>query len=179
LCRARLFALMFAAQRLLFESLLRGLWFQYCATDKEVEEFKHGESLLRGLWFQYCATDKEVEEFKHGTGPKKFAKMIAAIESKIGAELLPLQSYRERLEGHLHDFTHTGFQHITRRHRPGEVGANYPDREICQAVNLAALLGLQAAARMAVTALNEPLANATHEKMVAYAKRFMQLRDQS
>lgn len=155
LCKSNLYGTMFATQRLLFEAL------------------------LRGLWVQYCASPSDIKQFTEGHGPRKLLSMTSAIEKKLGDELLPLESYRKRLEGHLHDFTHTGFQHVARRHRPGEVRSNYSERDICVAINLAALLGLQAAARMAVVAGDDKLVAATHAKMVSYAKRYFVLKVES
>lgn len=147
------YALMFASQRPIFDAL------------------------LRGLWIQYCASEKEIEAFKTGSGPRKLLKMTTAIEAAVGDELLPLESYRARLEGHLHDFTHTGYQHIARRHGNKILGPNYPDHELCQVINFATLIGLQAAARMAIVAKETDLAAATHAKMVEYGKRYVQLRE--
>lgn len=154
LCRARSFALVFAAQRLIFEAVIRGLFIQYCIDAPKFHAFKNG-----GTLGQY--------------GP-----MIVEIKNKLGDEVLDFEKFRVKLEGAMHHFTHTGYQHVARRYDAGVLGPNYSQRDICTAINLAALFGFQAAARMAIIAGQPELAIATHEKMVAYGHRYMQLKKQ-
>lgn len=152
LCRSRSFALVFAAQRLIFEAVLRGLFIQYCIDETRFQSFKNGGSL------------------------GKFQLMIAEIKGKLGDEVLDLEKFRGRLEGHMHHFTHTGYQHVARRYATGTLGANYSQHDICTAINLSALFGLQAAARLAVIADRPDLSTATYERMAEYGSRYVELK---
>ncbi|OEZ90101.1 hypothetical protein JAB9_54220 [Janthinobacterium sp. HH107] len=154
LCRARSFALVFAAQRLIFEAVIRGLFIQYCIDERKFHSFKNGGTL------------------------GKYESMIVEIEKKLGDEVLDFEKFRARLEGSMHHFTHTGYQHVARRYATGILGPNYSERDICTAINLTALFGFQAAARMAIIANRPELALATKEKMVAYSSRYMVLKKQ-
>jgi hypothetical protein len=152
LCKAERFALCFAAQRLIFEAL------------------------VRGIWIKDCAEEKQFEAFKNGHGPRKLEPMTAAINKKFGDDVLHLDRYRDQLEGHLHDFAHTGYQHIARRYTDDTLGPNYSEREICIVINLTYLMGMQAAARIAVLSGNPKLATATYEQMARYGEAYAQLR---
>ncbi|TNC78535.1 hypothetical protein FHI69_04415 [Janthinobacterium lividum] len=154
LCRARSFALVFAAQRLIFEAVIRGLFIQYCIDEKKFNAFKNGETL------------------------GKYDSMIVEIENKLGDEVLDFEKFRARLEGSMHHFTHTGYQHVARRYAADILGPNYSERDICTAINLTAFFGFQAAARMAIIANKPELATATKEKIVAYSSRYMLLKKQ-
>ena len=154
LCRAQSFALVFAAQRLIFEAVLRGLFIQHCVDEPRFRAFKNGGSL------------------------DKFQPMIAEIKTKLGDEVLDLEKFRGRLEGHMHHFTHTGYQHVARRYAIGTLGPNYSQRDICTAINLTALFGLQATARLAIIAGRPELATATYKKMAEYGSKFVELKKQ-
>ena len=45
----------FALARGIFENLYRGMWFNYCATDAEVEQFEKHDKFPRGLTMQEMA----------------------------------------------------------------------------------------------------------------------------
>lgn len=152
LCRAKSFALVFGAQRLIFEAV------------------------LRGLYIQYCVSEPKFEDFKNGAGLGKYEQMSAEIKLKLGNEVLDFALFRERLEGSMHHFTHTGYQHVARRYIDGSLGSHYSERDVCTAINLTVLFGLQAAARMAVIAGQPELATATHEQMAAYAETYIALK---
>jgi hypothetical protein len=152
LCRAKSFALVFGAQRLIFEAV------------------------LRGLYIQYCVSEPKFEDFKNGAGLGKYEQMSAEIKLKLGDEVLDFARFRERLEGSMHHFTHTGYQHVARRYIDGSLGCHYSERDVCTAINLTALFGLQAAARMAVITGQLGLATATYEQMAAYAETYSSLK---
>jgi hypothetical protein len=148
LLQSKQLALCFASQRLLFEAL------------------------IRGIWVQHCADEKEFKNFTEGHGPKKLERMTLAIKEKVGDDVLQLDQFREQLEGHMHDFAHTGYQHIARRYTSDTLGPNYSDREICIVVNMTYLMGMQAAARIAVLSGNGELATATYEQMARYGAAY-------
>lgn len=145
------YALCFAGQRVLFEAL------------------------VRGLWVQHCADDKAVENFKSGQGAKDLRKLTIAIKHKLGEELLDLEGYRETLERYLHDFTHTGIQHILRRFGADEIGPSYSEREISIVINFVVLVGMQAAASLALIAGRGDLAEQTYQRMTDYASLYQDL----
>lgn len=147
LCKGEMFGLLFAAQRLIFEAL------------------------LRGLWFAHCATEKQLEDYIAGTGPPKYKVMIEAIERAVGDQILPLETYRARLEKHLHEFTHTGYLHLIRRRSAGAIGPNYSSHDLGQVINLAVLLGYQAAARLANIFNEGELEGEANRRLVAYGSR--------
>jgi len=126
------------------------------------------EGVLRGVWFEYCAMDEEILKYMEGSGTPNFEKMIIGMEKKLPDELLPLRSYREKVEGPFHHFVHSGYRHIIRRHRAGVVGPNYSDKDIEQVLKHATVLGLQAAERFATIIGNETVAKQARHRIVAY-----------
>lgn len=53
------------------------------------------ESYVRGLWLNYCANDKEINEFKKGKMDKKFGKLIEDIEKIDGYNVGTLSSSKK------------------------------------------------------------------------------------
>ena len=69
----------------------------------------------------------------------------------------------------MNSFTHTGYQHLVRRHAEGEFGpVNYPDQEIVQSLELAGIFVLLSATELAILADNEHLSQDVSVKMRSY-----------
>ena len=100
------------------------------------------ESLVRGLWLLQCASEAEMQKFKNGRVDKTFDQIVVEVETAIDDPRGVLSGFKESAWKAMNGFTHTGFSQVTRRHAPGLVGANYPDEEIVQALNVAGALGL-------------------------------------
>jgi hypothetical protein len=129
------------------------------------------ESLVRGLWLQHCANDAELTRFKSGAIDKPFGKLIEEIEERLGNTSRTLSNLKASAWTAMNDFTHTGFIQVTRRHAPGAVGANYPAKEIAEALSAAAVLGLIAAGALIGMTGNADLADAAIDRMKQYANR--------
>jgi len=111
----------------LFESGLRGSMFALLRIQFE--------ALVRGQYFQFCATENQMELFRKDKDfVKNLGEMITATEGKIGDKLGVLSNFKKKSYTFMNSFTHTGYQHLTRRmDQEGKFGAvNYPDQEVLQ-----------------------------------------------
>jgi hypothetical protein len=146
------FALCFASQRLLFEA--------------------H----VRGLWLQYCADENQLNAFMNGHGPKRLEVMTSAICAALGGDLLGLENLRTKIEGTLHDFTHTGIQHVSRRYSDDALGPNYSLHDKFLIVHMTYQIGMQATMEIFSICGRADLRNQAIEKLVEYNKYYSELR---
>ena len=88
------------------------------------------ESFVRGIWILHCASDEDMERFRHGE-PPGFPKLLEAISSHREASLhvawLRATSANRDV---FHDFTHGGIEHVLRRVSEDMVEPRYPEREL-------------------------------------------------
>lgn len=146
------FALCFASQRLLFEAL------------------------IRGLWLQYSADEKEIEAFINGQGRNKLKSMTTAISAALGGDVLGLDELRIRTEGYLHDFTHTGIHHVSRRYTDQTVGPNYSVHDMCRIVHMTYQMGMQAAMEFFLVCGRNDLREQAFERLFEYNAVYAELR---
>lgn len=132
-----------AAILLLFEAGLRGSMFALFRVQFE--------SLVRGQYLHYCASEQDWELFfKDKDMTKKFGPMIVAVEKKIDETHQVLSNLKNNAYTIFNSFTHTGHQHLVRRNTENNVGAvNYPDEEVLQGLKMSGSLALLAFAGMA------------------------------
>lgn len=128
------------------------------------------EALVRGLWLHECASDAELAKFKKGRLKKTFDDLIRQYEDKMGTPSGVLFKFKDSAWKQLNDFTHTGFQQVSRRHKPGRVEANYTDQDLISVLEAAGALGLIAAQQLIVIAGRDDLIPKFMDRMSAYAK---------
>lgn len=134
-----------AAILLLFESGLRGSMFALLRIQFEAQ--------VRGQYFQFCASEKQLVRFREKDKiDKELGQMIAETEAKIGDKLTVLSNFKENSYKSMNSFTHTGYQHLARRmEEGGKVGAvNYSDQEVLQVLQASGSLALLAYAGVAI-----------------------------
>lgn len=152
LLKTNQFALCFASQRLLFEA--------------------H----VRGLWLQYCADESQLSAFINGHGPKRLEPMTTAICAALGGDLLGLENLRSKIEGTLHDFTHTGIQHVSRRYSDDALGPHYSFHDKCLIVRMTYQIGMQATMEIFSICGRLDLRDQANEKLNEYSKYYSELR---
>jgi hypothetical protein len=105
----------FALARGIFENLYRGMWFNYCATDAEVEQFKKHDKFPRDLTMQ---------------------KMAKVIDGKYqGGNFF--QNFANTFWGPLCSYTHTGMLQLGQRFNEDKVEAVYSDEQISAVITIA------------------------------------------
>ena len=137
---------MFALIRVIYESVVRGLWLVYCPED--FVKFESGEMSSR-----------------HQTGFKDLIRKIEARINKPGSALMQLAEKHYRF---LSDLTHTGYQHISRRHSPDYMGANYPENEIRVVISLTGCFILIAGSTLASRCESPEIAEQFIQRMREY-----------
>ena len=128
------------------------------------------ESLVRGLWLLFCASETELQRFKIGRLPKTFDQLVKEVEGKLGTPEGVLSTFKKAAWVALNGFTHTGFHQVSRRHSPGKVEGNYPEYEIAKAICVAGALGLIASAQVISMSNRQDLLPIFAERMSNYAR---------
>ncbi len=146
----KLYGSMFALFRVLFESFIRGLYFLICASEKEIDLFER---------------DKKIG--------KNFGQLIEDIEEKIDLKGGPFSKLKDSSYEIMNSFTHTGYQHLTRRQTSTHTGAiNYPDEERAQLLRCCGALVLQTGAHLSsIIQSNENLTEEVMCKIHEYTIR--------
>jgi hypothetical protein len=127
------------------------------------------ESTVRGMWFSFCATDEQVQKFKKRGVDEAFGDLIDQIEAALGTPAGVLSSFKKASWRMLNDFTHTGFQQVTRRYAEGRIEGNYPDDEVVRAMRTTGALGLIAGQQLGVFAKDNELVGRFKDKTAEYA----------
>jgi len=117
------------------------------------------EALIRGLYFQDCASDNNVNSFIDGKSPISLYKMIEALENSFAVENNPLSSIYGGLKNKMHSFTHGGFEQIERRFTDEELINNFPEEEIVRLIQLSHILAIYSATLASAVAGKEDLAS--------------------
>jgi len=117
------------------------------------------EALIRGLYFQDCASDSKVESFINGKDPISLYKMVESLENSFAVENNPLSSIYEGLKNRMHSFTHGGFEQIERRFTNEELVNSFPEEEIIKMIQLSKILAIYSATLASSAAGKDDLAN--------------------
>lgn len=126
------------------------------------------ESLVRGLWLLHCATEAELDRFKKDRLEKSFQALIDEYEAKKGNGTTTLSDFKRNAWNALNGFTHTGFNQVARRHKPGLVEPNYDEEELAKSLNAAGVLGLVAAGQVIDLSDRSSTLPEFHERMREY-----------
>jgi len=103
------------------------------------------EAYIRGSYLQYCSDENSWDKFSKGDAPNDSSKMIELVEQFLEQKnLFSSQDYK-----FLHDLTHTGIEHITRRTlRTSDAKSDYPEEEKISLLNCSEALAILAIASM-------------------------------
>ena len=118
------------------------------------------EAYIRGVWFHYCATDKQVRDFKRGKGRlPEFGQLIEAIEKIDGYDCGTLSAFKKDVYGVFNDFTHGGSIQVRARISGGEVVSSYLPEHVLGALSESMKLSMLAAVAAAIATGETILAN--------------------
>jgi len=123
------------------------------------------ESVVRGMWLFYCASENEIEKFRKGKLSKSYGTLITEIEVNLGNETNALSVLKKNTWNTMNDFTHTGYEQISRRHGEDFVGSNYSIDDINQTLTISSVLGLVAASQLAIIAESENIVTTCISKL--------------
>jgi hypothetical protein len=101
------------------------------------------ESLVRGLWIIHCANDQGIADFKSGKiGKTNIANLIKEIEENNALSKHTLSKFKSNSWEALNDFTHTGPHQLSYRRSSERIENNYPPTETSKLINSTKILGL-------------------------------------
>lgn len=122
------------------------------------------ESYVRGVWIQLCATEKEITKYKKDKLDKNFSTLIEEIEKCDGFEKGILSEAKSANWKAMNSFTHSGYFQTARRSKEETIEPNYKDEEIIELLNIANALGMLSALQLAILANKNELAVVMLEK---------------
>lgn len=127
------------------------------------------EALVRGLWLQYSANEREIENFKLDKGVPGFGKMIAGVECSRKINYGTLSYLKKQQWTMFNSFTHTGPEALVRRMGSETTGYdNYTDEDVVKCLRYAGLIALFSSAELALMTENENLVQEVLKLIHAY-----------
>jgi len=117
------------------------------------------EAYVRGAWFNLCATEKHICNFKENKEPPKINTLIQELESTPGYIENTLMEAKQNTWSTLCAYTHGGFYHVAYRNKSGEVIADYESHHITRLINQACSISLLTGGAISVLLDSEELAN--------------------
>lgn len=100
------------------------------------------ETYVRSLWLNYCATEKDLDDFKKNKLRKKFYELISDVEKIEGYNGGTLSKAKKAGWAAMNSFTHSGYTQIERRFGKSSIEPNYDEKEIDEAINFTNATGL-------------------------------------
>ena len=121
------------------------------------------ESYVRGVWFQCCATKEQLQHFTADNNPPGIDQLIEAIEEQPAYSEKILSGLKARIWGALCGFTHGGYVQVSWRITPEEITSDFSEELLVSLLVTSCALSLQAYVAMAVLAKSEELATSVKE----------------
>ena len=137
-----------ALARGIFDNLYRGLWFNCCATDAEIQHFEKNDKLPPGL---------------------KMPQMAKAIDAKYQAGDF-YQNFMKTFWSPLCSYAHTGMLQLGHRFNGDKVEGVYGDRQILAVTTIATNCFLMLAGRFLAAQNHAEESNAVEELKHTYGK---------
>jgi hypothetical protein len=118
------------------------------------------ETLVRALWLQLCATPEELQAFAASDQrPLKFGPMVMAIESHPSFEGKVLSGIKLHAWKAMNGYTHGGMHQVARRIKSGSIEPNYEPEEVIEVLKASGYFALMALQQIARIASDEALAS--------------------
>ena len=114
------------------------------------------EAYVRGMWLMRAATNDDIDRAGRDQFPN-VSRIVAELDEKFPS-VRPFSAVKDPLWSRWCSLTHTGYQQIGARLTPQDLGYDYEDSEILQALHLADMLRLLVVDAFANLTANEPLA---------------------
>ncbi|MCK5545951.1 MAG: hypothetical protein KAI27_01170 [Rhodospirillaceae bacterium] len=92
------------------------------------------ESYIRGIWLQHCATESQLTQFRNGTVPL-FHKLIEDIEKIDGFENGFLTEFKKNSWARMNGFVHTGVEQVVCRNTTDSIEPNYDKDEVIKSID--------------------------------------------
>lgn len=107
------------------------------------------ERYVRGTWFAYCASEKDIEKFINKVDPPKIDILISDIK-KFNQDLgSSIERAKSKLWKDLNDLTHGGIIQIKKMNTLSGIKQNFPEVDIVNLLNGAATMSFIACKELA------------------------------
>jgi len=106
------------------------------------------ETFIRGVWLQHCASESEVANFAKDKSRKTLGSLIGEIETLPSYNRLVLSKVKKEAWEAMCSYTHGGFLQAARRIAPGEIRPRYSDDEKLEVINSSGAIALLAASEI-------------------------------
>ncbi|TCG04911.1 hypothetical protein BZM27_37435 [Paraburkholderia steynii] len=121
------------------------------------------EAYARGLWYQYCASDANVDRYMQGAEPPRISKIASDLAKVTGYPGRVVLEVKQGTWGAMCAFTHGGAVQVKARSVGDEIRQSYSDRHAAQLLDSTAVLSYLAALAIAAVADDGNLAKRLHE----------------
>ena len=116
------------------------------------------EAVIRGLYFQNCADQKEIELFIAGENPYGLYTMIKKIDGKLDID--SFKNFYTLVKNVIHTYTHGGIEQLERRYTENELVSNFTENECISLIELSSNLARTSAIFSALVAGREDIVEA-------------------
>ena len=109
------------------------------------------ESYVRGVWCQNCASEDQLQSFVSGKEPPLINELLENIQTVRGYDEDKLRKSKDMVWRELCGYTHGGIFQVAHRNTEAEIAANYPRENVVGLLIVSAtiaFLGLVAFARL-------------------------------
>jgi hypothetical protein len=117
------------------------------------------EAFVRGIWFEYCATEEQVDAFIAGEQPPKIRAQIKAIKVHDESQGDSLSAVIDKLWGSFNDYTHGGITQVKARNAEKLIAKNYNPEHIDGLLSYSAVIACSSGIEIAKVINDEELAN--------------------
>jgi hypothetical protein len=128
------------------------------------------ETYIRGLWLERCATEEEVDDFRKDKIDKSFKAIIDDIEKCEGYDVGVLSSVKTESWDAMNSYTHGGYLQAVRRMSEKYMEPNYDVSEIEEVLNFTNAVGMLAALEISILAKNEVVMMSIKDLISSYGQ---------
>ncbi|MFT6928218.1 MAG: hypothetical protein ACJAZP_003868 [Psychromonas sp.] len=124
------------------------------------------ECYTKGLWFQYCSTEADIELLNRDKFNKPFSLLVEQVEAcckNIDYEISELSIAKKLNWKSLNSLTHAGSAQISRRISKNNIGSNYNEKFISDMLRFSLNYGLLASGQLALISGEKVAENAVLE----------------
>lgn len=123
------------------------------------------ETWVRSLWLNYCATENEIEKFKNNKLDKRFYELVEEVEKIDRYKGGTISKAKTAGWKAMNSFTHSGYTQVERRFGESSIEPNYDAKEINEAINFTNATGLLCCLEISFLANDEQFSLELLEKM--------------
>lgn len=116
------------------------------------------ESYIRGIWFFYCSSEKDIEKLRKDKFELSFGKLIEGIEKECGEGV---SRAKKESWNALNSLTHSGAAQVNRRSSNTEIQSNYSEEFLRDALKFANNYALLSGGELAKISGNLVVQNCT------------------